>query len=193
MRVLAFDLGLNAGFASLARGARPLAGSVRLDGSAEKLGAVAISFEQFASEIIAEQKPDVIGYAAPFVGAIAMKNPNSIKPLFGLMMALEAMADRRRIRCVMVTESDARKAFLGKVPAKSKAIKEAVIAGCRSRNWPAATDHAADALVVADFILSILEPETAHAGDPLFATAPAAPSRRRRARRRLAADGDRTP
>lgn len=169
MKVLPFDLGLNVGWAALERGERPRAGSRRLAGNSGKLGMVIADFHQFAGAVIDAEKPDVIGYASKFVGRMA--SPASIGPLFGLIAHLEWLAHVRGIRCVEVDEGRARKAFLGAVPGGRKNIKSACMAACRNRNWPAQDDHVADALVVGDFILAILEPENAHAGDPLFATA----------------------
>ncbi len=177
MKVIAFDLGLNVGWALLEDGKRPLAGSFTIPHGAHNLGGIAIYFEQRVSVLLGEHRPDVVARAARFTNRYS--NAVAIGPYFGLSMVLDAMAQKRLMRDVEVAESAARKSFLGKIPRKSKAIKKSVIAGCIERGWPAKDDHCCDAQVIAAHVLAILSPKSAHETTPLFQNAPPARARRR--------------
>lgn len=176
MRILAFDVGLTVGFALLESGKRPIAGSFRIRRQAGDLGGIAMDFEQTASELFAKFKPDAVGRAMWFFGRFS--NPISLGPVCGLSMKVDEMAAKRRLPHYTIDEPDARKAFLGHVPRRSKAIKAAIIAECHSRGWWAADDHGCDAQCVGVHILSILEPERSHEATPLFQVTP----KRKRAR-----------
>ncbi len=189
MRVLAFDCGLTCGFAALGDGRDPFAGSRRLKGDSSHMGVVGRAFDGLVREIILQEKPGVIAFASPFVGQIFIKEkiingrrikpgrfqpvgPEAIRPLMGLTTVIEMIADELGIRCVEDDEQKMRRAFLTGVPRKSKDIKEAVVRACELRRWPAPDHHAADALCVASYVLSIVEPKSAHKTSPLFAQPP---------------------
>jgi len=142
-----------------------------LPGGPRDMGRTGRAFDGKVRELILRERPHMIGFAKPFVGmkgGLAV-NPDSIRPLFGLMTVLEMIADELKFPCREAFESDARKAFLGNVPSKSADIKKAVRAACVMRGWPARDHHAADALCVASHILSCIEPASAATLTPLFA------------------------
>lgn len=163
---MTFDLGLNVGWSVLESGKTPIAGSFRIHRRAADLGGVGVDFEQRAAELFAQYKPEAVGRAARFINRFSQ--PVALGPVFGLSMVLDMMAMKRRLPHYEIAESDARKAFLGKIPKGSKAIKAAIIAECHSRGWWAADDHGCDAQCVGVHILSILEPERSHEATPLF-------------------------
>jgi hypothetical protein len=169
LRVLAFDLGLNVGWALIEAGQRPVVGGFKIPYRAYQLGEIAIFFEARAAEIIGKKSPKVIARATRFINE--KSNPLAIGPYYGLSMVLDAMAVRRRLRDVEIEESDARKAFLSTTPRKSKDIKAAVKRECEAREWPADDEHACDAIVVGLHVLNILEPGRGHETTPLFHSA----------------------
>ena len=164
--ILAVDLGLQIGLAILEPGARPRVAYFRIPHSARDLGLIAIYFEEKMEGIIGRTKPDVIVRATRFINR--QSNPLCISPYFGLSMVLDAMAIRRHIKSMEVSEQDARKAFLGNIPRGSKAIKRAIRAACLQMNYPVHDEHSCDAIVVGVHTLSILVPEIAHTMTPLF-------------------------
>ncbi|MBI1213588.1 MAG: hypothetical protein GC190_19190 [Alphaproteobacteria bacterium] len=175
MRVIAFDFGLTLGWACFEEGTPPRAGSWWLPGSWEHLGKMLIELDQRASTLLAEFKPDVIGWAEPFVGMTKVGNrwkpvsPESLGPLFTQIGKLSEMALPRRIRTVCVDEAEARRAFMGAVPRKSKDIKGAIKVACTQRHWMTPDAHARDACVIGAHIVSILDAASAPKQTPLFA------------------------
>ena len=169
MRVLAVDLGIHTGLALAEPGVRPRISCFDIPYPARDLGSVGIYFEEKMSEKIARAKPDVIVRATRFINRHSQ--PIAIGPVFGLSMVLDVMAQRRRIEHCERAESDARKAFLGKVPRKSKDIKAAVRAACMQRQFPVHDQHSCDAIVMAVFELSLRVPSYAVSSTPLFAEA----------------------
>jgi hypothetical protein len=184
MRVLAIDAGLTCGYAALGGNMKVVSGSRELRRDGDNRGVTARHFDQILRSLICDQKPTVIAFATPFVGSIRGKpfilngrkiwpsarpvDPKALRPLMGIIWHIEAVADELHLRCTEWDESTARRAFLTKVPRKSKDIKAAVIRACRQRGWPACDDHAADALVIASYVLEVLEPHSAHLTTPLF-------------------------
>jgi hypothetical protein len=135
--------------------------------------------------LIIEVRPDVIAFASPFVALIRGRavQPDSIRPLFGILAKIEEIADELRIRCTEWDEPSARRKFLAHVPRKSKDIKAAVMQACRDRGWPVCDDHAGDSLCIAAYALEKLEPSTAHLTTPLFQREHQAPIKRERRKR----------
>lgn len=176
MRVLALDAGMNLGWGALGGGRDVAAGSRRLDGNSTEMGRVMRSADGHVRAIILAQKPDLIGFAAPFVGQtwdpvrkrFNPISPQNIRPLFGVLAKIEEVCAELRIRCVEIDEPECRRAFLTAVPRKSRDIKLAVQRACRLRGWPAHDDHAADALCVASRLLEVFAPDQAHEMTPLF-------------------------
>ncbi len=166
LKILSADLGLNVGYALIETGVEPKAASFRIPYRATQLGQINLYFVEKMEEIIGRAKPDVIARATRIIGR--RNTPASIGVYFGLSMALDAMAVARRIRDVEISESDARRSFLGKVPRKSADIKRAIIEGCASRGWWAKDDHGCDAIVVGCHAMSILRPQGTHTFEPLF-------------------------
>jgi len=195
-RVLTFDAGLHLGFGAIGGGKPPVAGSRLLRGGPRNMGVTMRHADQVIRDVILQEKPDVIGFATPFVGQVRIPifkggkptglfktqpiDPNSIRPLYGVLAKVEEIADELHIRCVEVSEGECRNAFLNKVPRKSKDIKAAIMAGVRQRGWPCPDDHGADSLCVASHILDISQPTTSHETTPLFSTAPAPTKKSRR-------------
>lgn len=169
MRVLAADLGLHVGLALIEPNCRPRISYFEIPFPARCLGKVARCFVAKMGPIIDKVKPDHIVRATRFIGKHSQ--PIAIGPVYGLSMRLDEMADELGIDYFEVVESDARKAFLGKVPRKSKEIKAAIRASCVQRNWPAHDEHSCDAIVVGTHALSILEPAHAVSSTPLFSGA----------------------
>lgn len=171
MRVLALDPGLTFGFGAVG-GALPVSsGSHRLDGNARELGLAGVHFEKLIAGIITQETPDLLAYAAPFVGSNKGRPvmPDQIRPLMSFITIFEMIGAKRGIRCVEVDEPEARRAFLTAVPRKSKAIKLAVQRACFARGWPCRDSHAGDALCVAAWALECEAPEKSHETTPLFA------------------------
>lgn len=166
IRLLAFDLGLNVGFALLAAGQRPQAGSFRINRRATDLGGIKVDFDERAEELFARFKPNAVARASRFVNRYS--NPTAIGPYFGLSMVLDGMATVRGMKHYEVAESDARKAFCGHVPRGSKAQKRAVMTGCHQRGWWCADDHGCDAQCIGAHVLSFLVADLAHETTPLF-------------------------
>ena len=170
-RVLAVDLGLNLGYGFFAPNERPMSGSIRLQGSAADFGELTVNVEAALAGLFARFKPDVVGYAEMF---IKFKDTvENVGPMFACMLKLEELARRRRLLCVFVNEREARGAMMPKIPKGKDAVKLEARRQCRARGWPVADEHAADALVVANFILELVEPSSAAERTPLFSNAPA--------------------
>jgi len=171
-RVLAFDAGMNFGFGALG-GDKPISsGSRRLRGDARHLGIAGRHCDEVVRQLILAERPDVIAFASPFVGSRGGRpvQPDSIRPLMGFLMLVECICEELRIRCIELDEPECRRAFLTKVPRKSKDIKAAIISACRQRGWPSVDDHSCDALCVASRALEIVEPGASHETTPLFTT-----------------------
>lgn len=184
MRVLAFDAGFTMGYGALGGGRAPTSGSRRLRGDARTLGIAGRHCDSVVRELILAEKPQVIVFATPFVGQrrgkpvrvqgrlywpdAAPVQPDSIRPLMSFLTIIEMVCDELRIRCLELSEPEARRAFLGKAPQKSADIKAAVMRECRTRCWPCTDDHAGDALCVASLALEIVAPDGALQVAPLF-------------------------
>lgn len=178
MRVLAIDAGFTLGYGFLASGKKhALSGSWTIKGGSEQMGEAFRSVRKVFLGLIEKDRPDVIVTAMPFIGRLV--SPVQLRPIFGFDCLIQDLADEYGIRFERIREVEARKAFIGGVPRKSKDIKAAVIGECRSRGWPACDSHAADALCVASYMLDKLEPARSHERTPLFV--------RRIGRRRVAA------
>lgn len=192
-RVLAFDAGMNLGWGALGGGVAA-SGCRRLRGGPRQMGATAADCASAVRRLLEEQDPQVVCFASPFVGAtkgkpktfikgkpvwgsgFAAVPPDKIRPLFGCLTVIEMVVEEwniahpaGKIRCVEVPEPEARRAFLTAVPRKSKDIKIAVLRACRLRGWMVATDHAADALCVASYVLEWVDRDRSHLTTPLFA------------------------
>lgn len=182
MRVVAFDPGFNIGFAALGGGKPAASGSHLLRGGPRQMGVAGRHCDQIVREIILRERPDVVAFASPHVAMVNMKtpkgmvrkpiNPDSIRGLMGFMTVIEIVCCELRLRCIEISESDARQALLGKVPRRTKEIKLAIMAACKQRGWPVSTNHAADALCIAARALEILgESGRAHEVTPIFSAA----------------------
>lgn len=167
MRIAAFDLGMNCGFGVLGRD-YCRSGTYRLGGGSSEMGVTFRSLVGVVNRVVTAHKPQVLTAVEPHIGREA--NPINLKMIFGLFCRLQEVAlDLELPFHAGVIESDARKAFLGKVPRRSKEIKIAVVHGCRIRGWPATDDHAADALCTADFVLAQLDKGSGWNRTPLAA------------------------
>jgi hypothetical protein len=187
LRVATFDGGMNLGMAALGGGQDPISRCRHAQVHAD-----------VARAFIIEQDAAVVGFATPFVGQTRGKPkqfikgkpvwgsgnapipPDNIRPLFGCLtvieMVVEDLNEERRqagdnrppIRCVEVDEPEARRAFLTAVPRKSKDIKIAIQRACTLRRWPWSTEHGADALCIASWVLEWSERDNSHSTTPLF-------------------------
>lgn len=165
MRVLAFDLGLNIGYALLHPGqSRPEVGHFRIQHRALDLGLVALAFNERAVPIMKEMAPDYVVRATRFISRTS--TPVAIGPYYGLSMWLDAICERWKWRHGEISESDARKAFLGKLPRKG--VKDAVRLEFESRGWGYDNEHIRDAIVVGLHTLEILQPRSTLTKTPLF-------------------------
>lgn len=194
MRVLAFDAGMNFGWAALGGGKEPAAGSRRLNGGSAAMGVCARHADSTIRQLILQERPTILAFATPFVGVLAPREimvggqkkftrfaavpPQALRVLMGLTTVVEMIADELKIRCIELAESDARKALLGTVPRKSADIKEAIVRAFKQMGYPCCDHHAGDALCVASFALDCLAPTPAHERTPLFIAARPAPKRR---------------
>lgn len=169
-RVLAIDAGMTCGFGAVGGGRGPVSGSQKLQGGARDLGVAGVHFEDWLGSLILQESPDLLAFAAPFVGQLRGRpvSPDAIRPLMSFLTLFEMAGIKRGIRCVEVDEPEARRAFLTAVPRKSKAIKIAVQRACFSRGWPCRDSHAGDALCVAAFALEVEHPDESHKMTPLF-------------------------
>lgn len=174
VRVLAIDPGMTTGFAALGGGRKPSAGSRKMPGGAGEMGKIMRYADRTIRELILAERPHVIALATIFIGSRGGRpiQPDAISPLMGVHFKAQEIADELGLRCVEISESECRRAFLTAVPKKSAEIKKAVMRACRLRGWPFPDEHAADSYCVASRALEILEPETAHETTPLFAVAP---------------------
>lgn len=167
MIVLAFDLGLNVGWAILRSGTeRPIARSFRIPYRATQLGEIAQHFEQEAAVVFAQAKPDLCVRAKRFVTHTS--NPIAIGPYFGLSMVLDRMALERRVERDEIAEPEARNSFLGGVPRKSKTIKQALMLRCAQLGWPAQDDHVTDAICVGLHAWNLRNKTESYKSTPLF-------------------------
>ena len=142
-----------------------------MPGSYEELGRAVTALEGFLTKKISDSAPTVIGYAEAFIRKFKVK-PENLVPLFAFMGAIEAAAFKFQVECVTVNESAARKALMGMVPKKTKDIKIAALTTCKRLGWPACDGHAADALIVADYISNCIRPGRGHQHAPLFGGRP---------------------
>jgi len=168
------------GYAALG-GDKIAAGSLLIPGDHSTMGTSGRRCGELLRELICDLGPfDVVAFASPFVGVVRRFNPKtgksepvpvrpeSLRPLMGFTTIIEVVAAELKLRCVECSESEARGAFLEVVPRKSKNIESAVIQACRDRGWPCRDGHTGAALCVGSFVLSKLEPSTAHEVTPLF-------------------------
>lgn len=174
IRVVAFDAGLNLGYAALGGDVAVASGSYRLGGGARDMGTTMRNADRRIREVIGRERPGLIAFAAPFVGQVRVKgklqpiNPDNIRPLFGVLAKIEEVGAELRIACIELDEPECRRAFMTGVPRKSKDIKAAVIKACRQRGWPCTDEHAADALCVGAWALELRVPKSSHQTTPLF-------------------------
>lgn len=187
MRVLAIDAGFTIGFGALGGGRLATSGSRRVRGTARQMGVAGRHCDEIVRQLILQERPGVVAFAAPFVGQIYDPKrkrfipiqPDSIRPLMSFLTVIEMVCDELKIRCIELDEPAARRAFMTAVPRKSKQIKLAVQKACRQRGWPFPDEHAADALCIASHALELVEPESAHLTTPLFSSPQKKPRRRR--------------
>lgn len=173
-RVLAIDAGMNVGYGAVGGGVAPVSGSRALKGSPRRMGVTGLDALETVRNLVLQHKPDVVAYAAPFVGRFV--KPDNIRPLMSITTIVEMVVEEinkgrpagRKIRCVEVDEPEARRAFLTAVPRGTRAIKIAVQRACFARGWPCSDDHAGDALCVAAWALECVDPGHAHETTPLF-------------------------
>lgn len=178
MRVLAFDPGFTLGYGALGGGDEPRSGSRPLRGSPGKMGIAGRHCDEIVRQLILRERPAAIAFASPFVGQVwdakhkrfRPIQPDSIRPLMSFLTIIEMVCDELKIRCVELSESECRRAFMNNVPRKSKEIKLAVQRACFLRAWPCMDEHAGDALCVASRALEILDPNVSHETTPLFST-----------------------
>jgi hypothetical protein len=175
------------GYGALGSDGFVTSGSRRLKGdSQENIGKAGRHCDAIVRELILEVRPTMLAFATPFVGIIPRKvqvingqkvwskfkgvPPNAIRPLFGFLMVIDMIADELSIACTEVSEQNARRAFLHRLPGRSKDIKSAVMHGCRLRGWQFPDNHAADALCVASHVMDQLMPRRAFERTPMFST-----------------------
>ncbi len=174
LRVLSIDPGFTTGWAVIDAARAPLSGSFKLPGSYEHLGMALIELETQLTKLVANHFPTVIGYAEAFIRQPSKwdpKNrvkPENLVPLFAFIGMVEKIAYAFSIECVTVNEPAARHALMGKVPRKTKDIKYAALVTCKRLGWPACDGHAADALVVGDYVYQLIRPGRGHERAPLF-------------------------
>lgn len=167
---------MTCGFGAVGGNRPPASCSHRLRGDARHLGIAGRHFDQILREMILRERPDVLAFAAPFVGKTfdpktkrwQPVSPDSIRPFMSFLTLVEMVGDELKIRVVEVDEPEARRGFMTAVPRKSKAIKIAVQRACFARGWPCSDDHAGDALCVAAWALECVDPGHAHETTPLF-------------------------
>lgn len=184
------DVGMTCGFGVLGEGfSKPVSGTFKLRGGSREMGITGRHFDQTLRELNCKYRPTVMCFASPFVGQIFGKptfingqkvwgkaapvRPDVLRPMMGMMTIIEMICQELRLRCIEVEEPDARRAFMGGVPRKSKDIKAAVQRACDLRHWDYDSPHAADALCVGSFVLEQLNPGAAHRMTPLFGATPA--------------------
>lgn len=181
MRILGIDPGFTVGYGLLGAGMKPASGSLAVPrGSGiDDLGPVLRHIYDRAARIIREQKPDLVGVARGFVSRKAA--PDVVLSVGAMIGVVKMAVSDAGLPCEEISEQQARSKMLGDfLPSGSKAIKKAIMQGCRDRHWPCPDDHAGDALCVASFIFGLRFPELTHETTPLFSSASSSPSRRRR-------------
>lgn len=179
IRILGIDPGLNLGFGVRERGrdGAPPSGSFRIGPNAKHLGERLHTYAHRVRELIVEHKPTHVIVAEPFISRVA--TPSALLPLFSFMgmteyvvyLATQGAFPDLVIRGV--SEQKARGYFIPPpAPKGTDAIKRAAVQACRDRGWDVCDNHAADALIVADYALARLDPEHAHESHPLFIASP---------------------
>jgi hypothetical protein len=176
---------MNLGWGAVGGGRKIAAGSVRLRGGPLDMGATGEHCREIVLCKITDEQPDLIAFATPFIGMVRPKAfiarggklfqpsfqaiaPDNIRPLFGCLTVIEMTARDMAIRCQEFEEGEARRAFMGNVPRKSKDIKAAVLRACTQRHWHAPDHHAADALCIATHAWEHHNQDQSHRTTPMF-------------------------
>lgn len=177
--ILAIDLGRTVGWGLVGRQPMPIWGSAMVVKQWSPLGASLLVLEDRLHKLITRLKPDMLATATQFFDVRNAATTNLI-PLYTQFGILNMMAETMRLPIMMVEESMARSAFLGRgnTPRGSKAKKAAVIRACEERGWMVTDDHQADALCVATYAQARANPARAYETTPLFNAAATMRARR---------------
>lgn len=183
-KTLAFDLGRQLGFAVLG-GREVLSGSHEIVKRWSPLGASLLKLEDRLYSLIKLHKPNAVAVARPFVrqgsGGRMIDTPQNLVPMYCGFGCLNMLCAAMGIHLEVVDENEARRQFVGEgnLPAKSEAIKAAIMWECRNRGWVCRDNHAGDAICVAAAAIEKMDPDKSYEMTPLFMAAPTVRARRK--------------
>lgn len=172
-RVLALDIATTVGFAvDGPEEWKPLTGAVRFAASGDDYGRAYAGLDQWLFEFIGLHRPDVLAFEAPLIvggrtGTTRRTNAHTVRLLFGLAAVAEMVGSRAGLPVYECHIQTVRRHFVG----NGRAQKPEVMARCRALGWEVATNDAADAAAIWDFVKSRFQPSAAHRGTPMFAGA----------------------
>ena len=171
MRVLALDIATTTGAAFGRPGDAPKTWSKKFVQHTK--GARLAHALKWTTQVLERAQPDFVAIEAP------IKGPQRNEVLIGLAAVCQAAVIAADIPCQVFTVQDVRKHFLGKhlttkdfpglkSDKAKRAIKDAVIARCRSLGWGVADDNCADAAALWDLACSTFSRSHAVNTTPLF-------------------------
>lgn len=168
IRVLVFDLAKKTGWATGEAGKPPRCGSEVLarDTVGDDMGALYSRMRQFMGDMVSTVQPTNIGFEA----ALNMpgKSQNTATMLFGLCAHVEQLAHELRRPVLKMDVQEVR----GYVVGDRRCGKPGAMAHCTAQGWPYPCDNAADALLLADYLLSSLGAGRLATGRPAMEAIP---------------------
>ena len=144
MNVLSLDLAKQTGWAAT-HGTSVSSGHKQFKN--KDFASLSGAFWRWLNEMLDQHRPDVVAYEAPVV-----KHPHATQILVGLSWLVILACQLRSIDCVSVSNTAAKKNFLGRVYGKKEKPYPGIVEAQR-RGWnPGSTDEA-DALAILVYIL----------------------------------------
>jgi hypothetical protein len=167
--VLALDLASVSGWACGEPGSVPVHGSIRFASKGASHEAIFSDAFLWASEKVAQMRPNIVVWEAPLAGFKGGKTTNDTTTiLFGLPAVIGAATYIKGVYDIRKADTrDVRLHFIGCNPKRDKA-KPMVVRQCQAMGWEVYDDNEADALATWHYMCSLLEPGLALAPTPLF-------------------------
>lgn len=114
-----------------------------------RFGARLHNFDEWASDLISLNAPDVLAFEAPLMiggpgGSTRVTNHDTVRLLYGLAAECERIAHRHSLRCIEVGIQSAKKHFVG----TARAEKRDVMFRAHQLGWGVRNEHEADAAAV---------------------------------------------
>ncbi len=142
MRILALDLATRTGFAVGEASGEPRFGTKVIGRPGESIGKFANLFDEWLSDMITLEAPELIVFEAPILPA--RTTPDTARKLMGLAFLTELICYRRDVRCREANIMTVKKFFTG----RGRASKAEMIEAAASHGWICKDDNEADALGV---------------------------------------------